>query len=294
MRYLRRDLHPNLRRIPEMRRDTVAVIACAVIAALCVCVGAPGSGVAVVRGFVALAGATLAFVLPGYALAMALQARRSPDLAQLALLSVGGSVALTTLVGLLLNLTPWGLRPASWAVALGTVTVACALAGEWRRGTHATAAPVTAATPVTLTTRRQLAPALASPRWRGLVSRAALLYGLAALVVAFAVGVASAGADDAATLRSTRLWVVPANAGKTEIRLGVENGEGVPVRYALRVGSGNGIVGEWPDIALGPGGRWEASLDLATVSPEDTTVEALLYRDDDLDVPFRTVTVTVR
>lgn len=261
--------------------DLIATMALAVFAAACVLLGAPGADIALVRGIGVVAGASLAFVLPGYALVAALLAGRSPGRAELALLSVGGSVALAVVAGLLLNLTPWGLRPQSWAVALGAVAVECGLIAEWRRAS-VSGPPLPASSP-------------SEGRWV-LTSRAAVLYGLASLVVALAVSVASVtgSTTTAATPRTTRLWVVPATAGSAGVRLGVENGEAVTVRYALRVGSGSGIVDEWPDLVLAPGERWEVSLSFAAVPGEDRTVEALLYRDDDPDVPYRSVTVAVR
>src|SRR3954471_19437230 len=85
--------------------------------------------------FVALGGAVrvlvalpFALVLPGLALTLALFPAGVPDGAERLLFSLGLSLAVTALGGLVLHLTLWGLRPASWTLLLGAITLAAGVA----------------------------------------------------------------------------------------------------------------------------------------------------------------------
>ncbi|MDQ6673875.1 MAG: DUF1616 domain-containing protein, partial [Chloroflexota bacterium] len=89
------------------------VVVCLAVAALSAVV--LGLGTLWVRA--SLAG-PLVLVLPGYALVRALLPARPRRLAELLLLSLGSSLAIAVLGGLVLNLTPWGIRAESWAVFL--------------------------------------------------------------------------------------------------------------------------------------------------------------------------------
>src|SRR3954454_24445758 len=91
--------------------------------------------------FVALGGGAVrvlvalpfALVLPGLALTLALFPAGALDGAERLLFSLGLSLAVTALGGLVLHLTPWGLRPASWALLLGAITLAAGVAAFLRR-----------------------------------------------------------------------------------------------------------------------------------------------------------------
>src|SRR5918997_6967724 len=73
-----------------------------------------------------LFGAPLVLFLPGYGLTAALENRQLSPPERL-LFSVGLSLALTVLAGLVLSWTPWGLQRGSWAVLLGGMRLAATL-----------------------------------------------------------------------------------------------------------------------------------------------------------------------
>ncbi len=83
-----------------------------------------------------MAGLPLALYLPGYTLTAALFANRPLDRATRALLSVACSLLLTVLSGLLLNTLPWGLQPATWALALGLICWIGGTVAVARRAQH--------------------------------------------------------------------------------------------------------------------------------------------------------------
>src|SRR4249919_523027 len=75
----------------------------------------------------ALVGLPLVLFVPGYALtAAAFPAGRLGTIERL-LFSVGASLALAALAGLLLQWTALGLRPAAWVIALGNLTLVASL-----------------------------------------------------------------------------------------------------------------------------------------------------------------------
>ncbi|MEZ0345666.1 MAG: DUF1616 domain-containing protein [Infirmifilum sp.] len=79
-------------------------------------------------------GSITVLFLPGYALIEALYPRREDlePLERLAL-SIGLSLALVPLVGLILNYTPWGIRLWPVTASLSILTAALALLGSYRK-----------------------------------------------------------------------------------------------------------------------------------------------------------------
>lgn len=204
----------------------------------------------------AVVGAPLVLILPGYALLQAAFARQPLQGAEALLGSVAISVGLAVLVGFVLNGTPWGLQPRTWAVALGGVTLAAVVAARQRRraGDHLASRPV----PFRLT-------------WRH-----GLVFGLAAAVFVAAYGVAFFGSQFSPRPGFTQLWLLPESA--TQVRVGIRNEEPTAMEYTLQLRADGQPVREWASIALAPGETWEM---VVAPSPPDVgggTVEATLYR----------------
>src|SRR5215470_16763692 len=161
---------------------------------------------------------TLALLAPDVGLARALIALPLVlGAAERLLFSVGASLAVTALCGLMLHWTALGLRPAAWAVALGNVTLVSsliALARRWRQPAD-DPAPLRVA-PMTLV--------------------GGGLLGLAALLVAGALLIARDGAIQQRATGFTQLWVLPDSASSQDhVRLGVSNREPGQVGYRLLV-----------------------------------------------------------
>src|SRR6266852_7191599 len=77
----------------------------------------------------------LVLVLPGYALMASVFPRRSLGAVECLVFSLGLSLVIVVLGGLVLNWTPFGLRASSWSLLLGSITLgACAVALARRRG----------------------------------------------------------------------------------------------------------------------------------------------------------------
>jgi len=78
-------------------------------------------------------GGILVFLIPGYASIQLLFPAKDMEITQQVVLSVGLSLAIVPLIGLLLNYSPWGLRLEPVMVSLSTFGVGLSLAGAYRR-----------------------------------------------------------------------------------------------------------------------------------------------------------------
>lgn len=206
----------------------------------------------------------LVLVLPGYALTSALFSMPVPEVPKRLVLSLGLSLVIVVLGGLMLNLTPWGLSTGSWAVYLSGITL----------GSSAIALVLR---------RRQSIPASGWLRVGniGLNFRQRLLLGLAALIVCGAVVVSIIGAEQQPYPGFTQLWVLPSSGAnpKNAVLLGVSNMELTTMEYRLAVNVDGKVVKEWPSINLNSHEKWEATLLLPQTGSVGTAkVEADLYR----------------
>ncbi len=171
---------------------------------------------------------------PGYVLQSALlPVPPLPALDRL-LISFGGSIVITILVGLLLAWVRIPLVPISWTAALALFTIIGAgLAVLRRRGS------------------KPASPERALPRVR---LRDALPIALAGVgIVAIFVGTRTI-AGDQEPAAPAQLWLLPAVDGSTGARLGMRAGDGGD--YTIRVTSAGVLLQEYA-IRLDPEQAWE-------------------------------------
>lgn len=209
----------------------------------------------------------LVLVLPGYALTSALFTKQVLGIAERLLFSLGLSVVIVILSGLVLNWMPFGLRTSSWAVLLTGITLgACAAALLRRRGQGISN------------------PGRLGIGNIGLTFGQTLLLGLAALIVCGAVAVSIVGAEQQPRPGFTQLWILPASGAantKDTVRLGMSNMESKTMEYRLAVNVDGKVVKEWTSIDLNANQTWEDTLVLPQVTHKGTArVEAKLYRID--------------
>jgi hypothetical protein len=226
-----------------------------------------------------LLGLPLAIILPGYALAAALFPRPSLPDADRALYTLGLSLCASILGGFALNASPWGLAPASWAVLLAYITLGGCVVAFARR-------QLPPSEPAAL----QPAGANPSRPAYGLSLGQGLLFGLALLVVAGAVGLARAEAGQRPAADVLQLWMLPDTDGDgPAVRVGLTSVGPAVGTYRLQLMRGGYRIHEWPAITLGPGERWEATLSLAGRQPGAGAFEARLSRVDDPHTTIRQV-----
>jgi uncharacterized membrane protein len=206
----------------------------------------------------------LVLVLPGYALMASVFPRRSLGAVECLVFSLGLSLVIVVLGGLVLNWTPFGLRASSWSVLLGSITLgACAVALARRRGQSISAA------------------GLLGIKGVGLTFRQGLLLGLAVVIICGAIAVSNIGAAQQPFPGFTQLWILPAGGAnpKNAVRLGVSNMESTAMEYSLTVNVDGKVVKLWPSIDLKPSEKWETTLMLPqTAHIGAVRVEVVLYR----------------
>ena len=243
--------------------DIITVVTISVVASAVVFVVPPDAG------WGRIVTLPLVLVLPGYALTAATFAKRPLGIPERIVLSLGLSLVLVIVGGLLLNWTPFGLSAVSWTVLLSSLTLGSCLVALARRRGHS----------------------LAAPDWSeigrgGWTPRQSLLLGLAAVIAIGAIALSNVGAQRQTSAGFTQLWIRPTDGTATDstIRLGVSNMESTAMQYRLVVSVDAKVVKVWPAIDLAPHENWAGILLLPPAkSPAGTAassrmVEADLYR----------------
>lgn len=170
-------------------------------------------------------------LVPGYALVASMDPRgrlRGPE--RLAL-SIGASLAVTIVLGLLVSMSPAGLRRETWIAALGLFAILTSLLALHRtkglRATQARREPVSA-------------------EWQSVLAQSTAVL---ALTVAIAIALATAAAtpiigseqaveDGEASVM--QLWVSPSGAPSEDMTLGIDNPGNAGLVCVLRIRHGRG------------------------------------------------------
>jgi hypothetical protein len=215
----------------------------------------------------------LVFVLPGYTLTEVLFRKRLLETSHRLVLSIGLSLAIDILGGLILNLLP--LEGISWAVFLGLpTTIFSLLAAYLRRGTPMNGVRL--------------------PRLR-LTIYEGILFGLAALVIALSIMYDSIGLAQEPRPGFTQLWMLPAaQSGKScAVRLGVRSFESTSVTYRITMTMNGTQVTTWPAVVLAPQGEWDRLVPILPTAADAVSIEGRLYRLDKPQAVYREVHVTL-
>lgn len=235
----------------DLERVSIGAVVCALVAALL-----PWE---IVRLVAAL---PLTLFLPGYAIVAAAFASRELAPPKRMVLSVGISLMVLVLGAFFLNVFPFGLTTASWAVLLPLVVIAAARGAALRREAS----------------RRRRTGGFSLPRpSAGSVALVtlALLIAIGSLVLAQKPLPAENAAGYAA------LWMLPTDAGEEAVRVGVISNEQDSASYRLEVTQGKGSPPQTFRLSLEPGEERSFELDVRqAASGRRTRVVASLYHDD--------------
>ena len=216
----------------------------------------------------------LVFVLPGYTLIEALFYQKMLKGTHRIVLSLGLSLALAILGGLLLNMLPIGLQAQSWAIFLGLVTTVFSLvAAYFRRGTQVTGT-------------RRLRLGFGIP---------AYLIALALIMAILSVLYAAIGVEQQPHPGFTQLWMLPVAPTGTSsaVRLGVRSFEDTTVTYRITITMNGQVVRAWSSVSLQPEQTWNQVVQLPTSGTHSLYIEAQLYRLDHPQTVYRNVHLTV-
>jgi hypothetical protein len=308
--------------------DRTRLAAAAVLAFVClVLLTLPGLPAAIVFPAAAL----FVLVLPGYAVGRALFGRSLAPAERLTI-TLGLSLSITIISGLVLNLEPHGIGLPQWGGLLGGLTLAAAgiawlrdLGSPTTAGDRAPADRAEEAAPI-------LMPADAMVADPTLVEEADTVADTAAEAGAAQVGTADAGgaaaggaAAGAAGSRIPRPQLVMLGAAAcillaslglarigaavepyepftalwmipavtgTSLDLGFRNDENRPTTYRLLVTQDGRTIAEWVEITLQDGETWAQSLAL-NFRRDTHRIRATLYRPGDVE-PYREAHADVR
>ena len=227
-----------------------------------------------VRPWLAVLALPLVLIFPGYSLLVACFPRKALSGIERLLFSLGLSVVCVILCGLLLNTFPIGLQTHSWVTILSIVTLVCCLISFWLR-------------------RGAIKEGIMRRRRRVFLLRPLLLFILAAVVLASAVGLSYASAIQQEEGQPvTQLWLLPdGQAGNQQrVRLGVATINVSDGHFSLQVRVDNLLVRTWPHLSLGSSQHWETTV-LLSLPKNARHITAVLsqaqqpfYRQTALDV----------
>lgn len=244
-----------------MRRDLIAVVTLACLAFVAALFSAP----VWLRAPLLV---PLVLFLPGYALAAILFPLRTISPAERGVYTVGLSIAVAAIGGLLIQLAA-GLDRQIWAVFLAAVTIAAAVRAL-RGPDRAWALPSPAKMPRSLPV-------------------AAAVFLIAAVIAGMAIASAGNGLREAQSkIHFTDFWLLPGGAaGATGVTVGLRSHEGHPSHYAVRLSRGGVPIATEP-LTLQAGQKWERAFALPS-APNDAPVLASLSRDG---LPYRSLDLT--
>jgi hypothetical protein len=246
-------------------RDLAIAAAAAVVGALI----ASLVPVEIVRVIAAL---PLTLYLPGFALVAAVFDGKELEPLKRVTIEVAASLILLVLGAFVLNVFPFGLRTASWAVLLALLVVAGCLVAARRRGK-------------TQPARRPLFPVDRRPS-----KLSALLVGAAILVGAASIALAQKPLPAKHAEGYTALWMLPADAAEDAVIVGVQSNQQDPASYRLDVAVGGKGQSETHRVKLDPGEEKTFEVEVPPRSIGKTRVVASLHRESRPDRLFRRVT----
>lgn len=221
--------------------------------------------------YVRLLGALpLTLFLPGYAIVAAAFGSREPAPPKRLLLSVAVSLMVLALGAFVLNIFPFGLETASWAVLLPLVVIAACRAAAVRRERPAR--------------ERAPRPALPRPATGSLV-----LFALAALIALGALALSEKPLPAENAKGFTALWMLPTDSSEDAVAIGVDSNQHDPRFYRLRVSLGKDQSKTYR-VDLDPGEERVYEIDVPPKPGGRTHVVASLYKAGAPQKLYRRVT----
>ena len=216
-------------------------------------------------------GILMVLFVPGYSVVAWLL----PDIGseKTLLLSLGISLSLSALGGILLNLTPWGLNVLSWSLWLCAISLIGIMFAWLQRRSDA----------------QNFDVGLPHLHWENIV-----IFGLAGFILLGAVLISRVSSRRAETT-FTQLWAIPSVLTENRddlysIQIGVRNEEQKLDVYSLYAEVDGRRLDEWDEIRLEPGHEWITTIKLYDIPVE--SIQIYLYRVDDMKSVYRWLRVS--
>jgi uncharacterized membrane protein len=208
-------------------------------------------------------GISMVLFIPGYAIVTAVLPNIGSE--RTLLLSLGLSIAISAIGGILLNLTPWGLTPGTWAIWLSTIAIIGIILAYRQRRTFS----------------QNFEMGVPSLQKENIA-----IFGLAGFILLISVLIAYISSIQTETT-FTQLWAIPnvTPEGRYEVQIGIRNEEKLPEVYNLYIEVDSQRLDEWPTIPLESGSEWITVYQL----PEkpNRPIRILLYRINDMNHAYR-------
>ena len=224
-----------------------------------------------------LIGLLLVFLAPGYIISMALFPQSNWSAMERVILTLGISLAISVLGGIILYAINVSLSPEHWAFYYGGFILIFGIIAIIRRSKTYPARRKTDRAPESHTHLR--------PRpWQ------MALFGLSALIFIGAMILAQTVAKYYPNTEIVQLWMLPAeNTSSPSVQLGIKVNESAPAEYSLWLQRGGYIVQTWPHITVTPGEQWETTVEVNPNMAGTGPLEPYLYRYDQPTMPYRRV-----
>lgn len=208
-------------------------------------------------------GVLMVLFVPGYAIVSVMLPKVGSE--KTLLLSLGLSISISAVGGLVLNLTPWGLTPTTHSLWLSTIALISIILA-WRQ-------------------RRTLAKnfEMGVPSLR---KENVIIFGLAGYILLGAVVIAYISSQQTETT-FTQLWAIPTvtSEGTYEIQIEIRNEEKQFETYNLYIDVNGRRLDEWSTISLESGDEWTTTIHLPKRPSQPIRIS--LYRIQDLDNAYR-------
>lgn len=223
-----------------------------------------------------LIGLLLVFVLPGYIISVALFPESTWSFMERTILTMGISLAVSVLGGIVLYSLKVPLLTENWALFYGSIILVIGIIGITRRLIKDYPAR-------RKSDRAPESHAYLMPRPGQLA-----LFGLAALIFVGAMILVQNMAKIYPNTEIVQLWMLPVeNAKSLSVRIGVMVNETAPGEYSMWLERGGYTVKTWPHLTFKPGERWETIVQVDPNMPGIGPLEAFLYRYDQPTIPYR-------
>lgn len=185
-------------------------------------------------------------------------------------------LTIVTMGGLILHFTPWGLQLHSWIGFIVGGTLVQVIVGLFRQASESATLPGTSV--------RSLQFELKPMQFVVLL--------LAVVITGASIMIARTGVTNQPKTSFSQLWMI--TDANNQVNLGIKNEEKQAISYRLVVQQGSRVIYEYPGLLLQPDETWQDVLEIDGDRVTDIPVEAVLYRSDEPNQAYRSVSLWLK
>jgi uncharacterized membrane protein len=215
----------------------------------------------------AAVGVPLIVALPGYAVTAAILPERALGVAERIVFTLGLSLALSALSGLLLHVSSLRLDAVHWSLFLGLTTLGAVAVALSRSRAAARGDSI----------RSDRISRL--PSGIGISRGQGALIAMAAAITVAAVAMATHSAVNAPTPGFTQAWLDSTSPDAQSVTVGMRSSEHQTARFRVEMTVNGQPADQWPVITLRPGKQWRTTAHLPRVAPQGDQVQVFVYRE---------------